>query len=109
MSANAFTPSGNSTLIAVTATASTGIQVKGNLANATQRMVQNLGTKTAYLAWSGASDVAAAIPVDGTPHNGIAIQAGAIIVMGFPPNAYFSAICAGSDSTSLQVTPGEGN
>ncbi len=108
MSANAFSPSGNTALIAVTATASTGIQVKGNIANATTRLIQNLGTKTAYLAW-GESNIAAVVPVDGTPHNGIPILAGAVLTMGFPPNAYFSAICAGSDSTSLTITPGEGN
>lgn len=108
MSANAFAPSGNSALISVTATASTGIQVNGNNRNATQRMVQNLGVKTAYLAW-GSESVVAVAPVDGTPANGMAIQPGAIMALGFPPNAYFSAICGGSDSTTLQITPGEGN
>ncbi len=108
MSANAFTPSGDTALIAVTSTASTGVQVKGNIANATSRMIQNLGTKVAYLAW-GATDTPAVVPVAGTPHNGIPIQAGVVLILSFPPNAYFSAICAGSDSTSLTITPGEGN
>ncbi len=95
--------------MAVTATSTTTpVQVNGNVRNATQRMVQNAGTKNAFLAW-GASDIAAVIPTDGTPANGILIQPGAIIVMGFPPNTYFAAICPGSDSTTIYLTPGEGN
>lgn len=110
MSSNAFAPQPtNTAALAVTSTSTvTPVQVKGALANATQRMVINDGTKTAFLAW-GASNVVAAVPVAATPANGIPIPAGAIMVLSFPPNAYFAAICAGSDSTTLYIVPGEGN
>ena len=110
MSSNAFAPQPtNSACLAVTSTSTaTPVQVKGALNNATQRLVQNLGTKTCFLA-SGASTVVAGIPVDGTPANGTPIAAGAILTLSFPPNAYFAAICAGSDTTTLYITPGEGN
>lgn len=110
MSSNAFSPQGtNSAALAVTSTSTTTpIQVKGALNNATQRMFYNGGTKDCFMAW-GASNVVAVVPVAGTPANGTPIPAGAIVVLGIPPNAYFAAICAGSDSTTLYITPGEGN
>lgn len=113
MSSNAFQPVGNSAEIDVSSTSSTAIQVKGPNNNATQRMFYNGGTKDCWIAWSMAATAAAAaaavIPTNGTPANGIAIAAGAIIVMGIPPNAWITAICGGSDSTKLYITPGEGN
>ena len=69
----------------------------------------NAGTKDCWLAWGSSSSVAAVIPVAGTPANGIAIPARAILVLTFPVNAYFAAITAGSDTTTLYITPGEGN
>jgi len=109
MSANAFSPSGNSAALAVTSTSTaTPIQVKGANNNATQRLVYNAGTKDCFLAW-GASNVAAVAPIAGTPANGQPIPAGAVMVLSFPPNAYFAAITAGADTTTLYITPGEGN
>lgn len=110
MSANAFAPQPvNSAALSVTSTStSTPIQVKGALNNATQRMFVNAGTKDCWFAW-GASNVACVIPTDGVPANGIAVPAEAIMVLSIPPNAYFAAICAGSDSTTLYIIPGEGN
>lgn len=109
MSSNAFAPSGNSAALSVTSTStSTPIQVKGNNKNATQHLIDNAGAKTCFLAW-GASDVAAVAPTAGSPANGISIPAGAILVLSFPPETYFAAITVGSDTTTLYLTPGEGN
>lgn len=110
MSSNAFSPQPtNSACLSVTATStSTPIQVAGALNNATQRMFANDGTKTCWIAW-GASNVTAVVPTGGSPANGICIPAGAIVVLGIPPNAYIAAICAGSDTTTLYISPGEGN
>lgn len=108
MSANAFQPVGDSVKIAVTATASSAVQCKGPNNNATQRLVQNVGTKNAFLAWGPDSTVVAVVP-GSSAANGMAVQPGAIMALGFPPNAWFSAICDGSDSTTLYLTPGEGN
>ncbi len=112
MSSNAFAPQGNTVFIAAAAAssgASAGVRVNGSVANATQRLVQNIGTKTAYLAGSLDSTIAAVAPTAGTPANGVPVQAGAILVLSYPPNTYFSAICASTDTTTLMLTPGEGN
>lgn len=116
MSANAFKPTGNSYALAVTSTSTgTPIQTKGSTTNtaannnATQRLISNAGDKGCFLAWSVASNVVAVAPVAGTPANGIYIAAGAVMVLTFQPNAYFAAICAGSDTTTLYLSPGEGD
>ena len=108
MSANAFAPNGLTIEIACTSGATTGVRCDGLVHNATQRMVQNLGSKIAYLA-NGTSSVAAVVPTSSVPNNGIPILAGAVLVLSFPPGSYFSAICGGSDTTTLALTPGEGN
>lgn len=111
MSANAFAPQPtNSACLACTdVSTATPIQVKGALNNATQRLVFNAGTKTVFLAWGAAVSVVAAIPVVGTPANGTPIAAGAIMTLSFPPNAYFAAVCASGETSTLYITPGEGN
>lgn len=111
MSANAFSPQGNTAALSVTSTSTaTPIQVQGGINNATQRMFYNGGTKDCFIC--GASSAAAAIavvPTAGNPSLGTPIAAGAILTLSFAPNTYFAAICAGSDTTTLYITPGEGN
>ena len=109
MSSNAFSPLGDSACLSVTSTStSTPIQVKGPNNNATQHLISNLGAKTCFFAW-GTSSIAAVAPTAGSPANGIPIPAGALMTLSFPPNVYFAAITAGSDTTTLYITPGEGN
>ena len=109
MSLKAFQPSGLSAALSVSATStSTPIQVRGTNNNATQRMFYNGGSKDCWVCWA-ATPTACVIPTAGTPANGFPIAAGAIVTLGIPPNAYFAAICGGSDSTTLYITPGEGN
>lgn len=112
MSANAFNPQGNTAALAVTSTSTaTPIQVTGANNNATQRLIYNVaGGKDCFLI--GAKDAASAVavaPVAGTPAGALPIPAGAVMVLTFPPNTYFAAICAGSDTTTLYLTPGEGS
>lgn len=111
MSANAFAPQPtNSACLACTdVSTAVPIQVKGVLNNATQRLISNLGSKTVFLASGAASTLVAVAPVAGTPANGTPIAAGAIMVFSFPPNAYFAAICASGETSTLYITPGEGN
>jgi hypothetical protein len=111
MSANAFSPQGNSAALAVTATSTAApIQVKGNNNNATQRMFYNGGTKDCFICGAATSAGAVAVvPTAGSPSLGVPIPAGAIMALTFAPNTYFAAICAGSDTTTLYITPGEGN
>ncbi len=112
MSSNAFRPNPGSAskVIAVTSTSTTTpVQVKDGIKNATERMFYNAGPNDCWMAW-GASNVAAVIPtLADTAATGIAIPAGAVIVLGIPPDAYFAAICASGQTASLYITPGEGN
>ena len=57
---------------------------------------------------SGTGAPVAVVPTNGTPGNGVAIPAGAIMILSYPPNAFFAAICAGSDTTTLYISGGEG-
>lgn len=110
MSANAFSPQPtNSAALAVTdVSTATPIQVKGSLNNATQRLLYNAGPNDCWLAW-GKTAPTAVVPTAGSPANGIAIPAGAVMVLSFPPDAYFAAICASGKTASLYLSPGEGN
>ncbi len=108
MSANAFTPQGNTAAIDVTDTASTGVQAPSSPQGQSGALVYNAGPNTAFLA-AGASNVAAVAPIDGTPANGQPIPGGAIMALTFPPNAYFSAICAAGETATIYITRGEGN
>lgn len=111
MSANAFSPHGNSAALSVTSTSTTTpIQVKGDLNNATQRLIYNAGPNDCFLVAKAASaDAVAVAPVAGTPANGIPIAAGAVLTLSFPPNSYFAAICASTKTATLYITPGEAN
>lgn len=110
MSSNAFSPQPlNSACISCSQTKSTPIQVKGALNNATQRMIYNAGPNAVFFAWGSDNTITPAIPVAGTPKNGIIVLAGAVVVESIPPNAWFSAICATGETGSLYLTPGEGN
>ena len=109
MSSNAFAPHGNTAVIDATSTSTaTPIQVKGDIANATQRLITNKGPNDAYLAWGMDTTLVCAIPTAGTPANGLIIEAGAIISLSYPPNASFAAVCASGQTAKLFITPGEG-
>ncbi len=115
MSSNAFSPQTGSGIqcveIDVTDTASTAKQCKGGNNNATQRLVDNSGASSneCWLAWGPDATAAATIPTNSANGTGIHIGAGAILTLSFPVNAWFSAICATGKTTSLYITPGEGN
>ncbi len=110
MSSNAFSPQGNTAALSVTSTSTaTPIQVLGNVSNATQHMAYNAGPYDCFLAWGKDATVTAVAPTAGSPANGIPVPAGAIMVLSFPPNAFFAAICASTNTATLYLTPGEGN
>jgi hypothetical protein len=72
-------------------------------------MIQNIGTVAAYFNAGSTSAVAAAtIPVDATPSPSVPIAAGAVMVLTFQPNAWFTAVAGGAGS-ALYITPGDGN
>jgi hypothetical protein len=111
VSANAFvTGEGLSAALAVTAISTAApIQVKGLNNNSTQRMFYNAGPNDCWVA--GASTAAKAVavaPTAGTPALGVAIPAGAIVILSFPPGTFFAAISAAAKTATLYITPGEG-
>lgn len=104
--------------LAVTAT--TGHITFTNLPG-TQRVtfkIANTGTKTAYLCGSNSAAIAAAVASSGSvsPASGVnavsncdAIPAGAILQQDFIQGTdTISAICGGSDTTTLEISIGQG-
>jgi len=114
MSIQSWGAKGNTAKIAVTQSASTGVQVPGTNFDCTQYLVKNTGSNIAYLAAGDnsakGSAVAAVIPTGSGANsaNGVPIIPNEVAVYTFPPNAYFSAICDAGLTTTLWLTPGEG-
>lgn len=115
MSNQAFQSQGNTVALAPTSSQVGPTQVPG--LGSSSYKIQNVGPNTAFfVASSGvfnngvmqAPSVTVTIPVSGTPANGIPIQSGATQVITAPPNCWFSAICASTQSATLYITPGEG-
>ena len=76
----------------------------GNEAN--DVMIVNTGTGLAFVAFGG-STVTAMAPVSGTPANGIAIPAGAVMVLDKNTSTYIAAI--GAATTTLYIYQGMGS
>ncbi len=115
MSNQAFQSQGNTVVLTPTSTQVGPTQVQG--ISSSSYKIQNVGPNTAfYVASAGvilngvstAPAVTVTIPVFGTPANGIPIQSGATQVITAPPNCWFSAICASTQSATVYITPGEG-
>ncbi len=106
-----FVPQGNTAALSVTSTSTASpIQVKGNVNNATQQLLYNAGPNDCFLAAAATSAAAVAVvPAAGSPALGVPIPAGAVMTLSFPPNSYYAAICAGSGTATLYITPGEGD
>ncbi len=111
MSQQAFSPKGVTSEMDVTSTVHASIQPGGGTLNCNTYQFVNAGTKTCYMAWgptAAAAQTVAVLPNNTTPNYGIPILSGEIVVYNLIPNAWISAICGGSDTTSLFITPGEG-
>lgn len=84
--------------------------MKGVNNNATQHMLYNQGPNDCFVSHSIISANAVAVkPVAGTPSAGFPVAVGAILILTFPPDTYFAAICATAQTAALFITPGEGN
>lgn len=108
MSANAFSPQGNTGVIDCTDTASTGKQIKSAPTGQSGALVYNQGPNDAYLCHAAAA-TAAVVPSASVPANGQPIPAGAVLTLTFPPDTFFSGICDSGKTAKLFVTRGEGN
>ncbi len=110
---SAFVPIGNTVAITAAATAPTGVQAgsaidTGRIGPGQYRIV-NAGAAIVHLGVgeSGAAAAAAAVAAtSGTPALGIPLLPGAIEVMSFKEDAYFSGLAA--SNTTIYITPGKG-
>jgi hypothetical protein len=109
----AFTPLGKTIVVAATGTAPTGVQApvyeKFNPQNAGQYRFVNAGTNTVFLGTGASATEATAnavAPVAGTPSDAIVLVPGAVEVLRFNINTYFSGLS--SAAATVYITPGQG-
>jgi hypothetical protein len=109
----AFTPLGQTIVVAATTSAPTGIQApvyaKFDPQNAGQYRLINAGTTTVFLGTGASAAEATAntvAPVAGTPSAAIVLLPGAIEILRFNQATYFSGLA--SAATTVYITPGQG-
>jgi len=109
----AFSPLGETIVVAADATAPAGIQAivytKFDPQNAGQYRLVNAGTNTVFLGTgtSAAEATANAVaPIAGNPSPAIALLPGAIEILRFNKDTYFSGLAAAA--TTVYITPGQG-
>jgi hypothetical protein len=106
----AFLPQGNTTAIAIGASASTPVQINAaNNAGVPNMNAYLICATVACLICLTPASTSVTIPVAGTPANGIYVPAGIPMLLEGPPNAWVSVIEAPSGSTgTVYITPGDG-
>lgn len=109
----AFTPLGKTIVVAADASAPAGIQApvyaKFDPQNAGQYRLVNSGTTTVFLGTGPSAAEAttnAVAPVAGTPSAAIVLVPGAVEVLRFNKDTYFSGLAA--SATTVYITPGQG-
>lgn len=109
----AFNPQGKTVVVAAAAIAPLGVQApvdqRFNAQETGQVRVVNAGTATVHLGvgpTAAAAQANAVAATAGNPAAGIPLVAGAVEILRFPPNAYFSGVAAGA--TTVYITPGQG-
>jgi hypothetical protein len=109
----AFTPLGKTIVVAAAASAPTGVQApvyeKFNLQNVGQYRFINNGTTTVFLGTgtSAAEATANAVaPVAGTPSEAIVLVPGAVEILRFNKDTFFSGLS--SAAATVYITPGQG-
>jgi len=109
----AFTPLGKTVVVAAAGTAPTGVQApvyeKFNPQNAGQYRFVNAGTNTVFLGTgptAALAQAASVAPVAGTPADAIVLVPGAVEVLRFNKDTFFSGLASGA--TTIYVTPGQG-
>ena len=109
----AFTPLGKTVVVAAAGTAPTGVQapvlVKFDPQNAGQYRFVNAGNETVFLGTgptAALAQAAAVAPVAGTPSDAIVLVPGAVEILRFNKDTFFSGLAAAA--TTVYVTPGQG-
>jgi hypothetical protein len=109
----AFNPLGKTVVVPAAAVASTGVQApvlpKYNPQNAGQYRFINAGTTTVFLGTgptAALAQAAAVAPVAGTPSDAIVLVPGAVEILRFNIDTFFSGLS--SAAATVYVTPGQG-
>ena len=109
----AFTPLGETVALAAAAVAPAGIQApvfaKFDPQNAGQYRFVNAGLVTVFLGTgptAALAQAAAVAPVAGTPSDAIVLVPGAVEILRFNIDTYFSGLA--SSATTVYITPGQG-
>jgi hypothetical protein len=109
----AFSPLGETIFVAATSTAPTGIQApvytKFDAQNAGQFRFVNAGTNIAFIGTgSSAADATAnaVAPIAGNPSPAIVLLPGAVEILRFSKETFFSGLSAAANA--VYVTPGQG-
>ena len=103
---DAFQPQGNSVIIAVSTTPTTGIIV--STGGCMGYRVANVGAALCYVTFAG-SAVTCTLPTSAAPAPAIPIFYGTAEAFNLAPNTFFSAMCSSAaGATTLVITPGFG-
>jgi hypothetical protein len=109
----AFNPLGKTVVVPAAGTASTGVQApvlpKYNPQNAGQYRFINAGLTTVFLGTgptAAIAEAAAVAPIAGTPSDAIVLVPGAVEILRFNIDTYFSGLS--SSAATVYVTPGQG-
>ena len=109
----AFSPLGETIVVAADATAPAGIQApiytKFDAQNAGQYRFINTGTNTVFIgtgATAAEATANAVAPIAGDPSPAVVLLPGAIEILRFNQNTYFSGLAAAA--TTVYITPGQG-
>jgi hypothetical protein len=109
----AFTPLGKTVVVAAAGTAPTGVQApvyeKFNPQATGQYRFVNAGDQTVFLGTGPTAALAASAsvaPVAGTPSDAIVLVPGAVEILRFNKDTFFSGLAAAANT--VYVTPGQG-
>jgi hypothetical protein len=109
----AFNPLGKTVVVPAAGTASTGVQApvlpKYNPQNAGQYRFINAGITTVFLGTgptAALAQAAAVAPIAGTPSDAIVLVPGAVEILRFNIDTFFSGLS--SAAATVYVTPGQG-
>ena len=105
----AFNPQGNTVVVAAAGTAPTGVQVSAGTNASGQYRIVNAGNVTVHLgvgATAAAAQANAVAAAAGVPAASVPMVAGAVEILRFPANAYFSGYSL--SAATVYITPGEG-
>jgi hypothetical protein len=109
----AFNPQGKTVVVAAAAVAPAGVQApvyeKFNPQNAGQYRFVNAGTNTVFIGTgpsAALAQAAAVAPIGGTPSDAVPLLPGAVEILRFNKDTFFSGLASGA--TTVYVTPGQG-